>query len=41
MVCTVGVGTAADYYLDEQAEYYTGGKEPTGKWFAPSGTLRS
>jgi conjugative relaxase-like TrwC/TraI family protein len=39
MVCTVGVGTAADYYLDEQAEYYTGGKEPSGKWYAPAGTF--
>jgi conjugative relaxase-like TrwC/TraI family protein len=39
MVCTVGVGTAADYYLDEQAEYYTGGKEPAGKWYAPAATF--
>lgn len=35
MVCSVGVGTVADYYINEQAEYYTGGKEPTGKWYAP------
>ena len=39
MVCSVGVGTVADYYINEQAEYYTGGKEPTGKWYAPKGFL--
>ena len=39
MVCTVGIGTAADYYLDEQSEYYTGGKEPSGRWYAPGGAF--
>jgi len=32
MVCTVAAGTQANYYLNEQAEYYIGGKEPTGIW---------
>jgi len=34
MVCSVGTGTAAEYYLNEQVEYYTGGKEPKGRWYA-------
>lgn len=33
MVCSVGTGTVAEYYLNEQAEYYTGGKEPKGRWY--------
>ena len=36
MVCTVSAGTAASYYISEQSRYYTGGKEPAGRWFAPS-----
>ncbi|WP_310621275.1 MobF family relaxase [Flexibacterium corallicola] len=32
MVCTVAAGTQASYYLEEQAEYYTGGIEPSGVW---------
>ncbi len=32
MVCTVAAGTQANYYLNEQAEYYTGGTEPAGVW---------
>ena len=36
MVCTVSAGTAASYYIGEQARYYTGGREPVGRWFAPS-----
>lgn len=39
MVCSVGVGTVAEYYLHEQSEYYTGGKEPTGRWYQPSGAF--
>ena len=39
MVCSIGVGTVAEYYLSEQAEYYTDGKEPVGRWYAPSGQL--
>jgi conjugative relaxase-like TrwC/TraI family protein len=36
MVCTISAGTSATYYVSEQAKYYTGGKEPTGRWYAPS-----
>jgi hypothetical protein len=36
MVCTVSAGTAASYYVSEQSRYYTGGKEPVGRWYAPS-----
>lgn len=32
MVCTVAGGTQANYYLNEQAKYYTGGTEPSGVW---------
>lgn len=39
MVCSVGTGTVAEYYLSEQAEYYTGGKEPQGFWYTPQGTF--
>ncbi len=35
MVCTVGVGTSAEYYLNEQSSYYTEGKEPVGRWYMP------
>lgn len=37
MVCSVGTGTVAEYYLNEQAEYYTGGSEPGGRWYVPNG----
>lgn len=36
MVCTIGSGTVADYYLKEQANYYVGGVEPPGRWFMPN-----
>lgn len=36
MVCTISAGTASSYYVSEQSRYYTGGKEPVGRWFAPS-----
>lgn len=39
MVCTIAAGTAASYYLSEQSRYYTGGKEPAGRWYSPSGSL--
>lgn len=39
MVCSVGTGTVAEYYLNEQAEYYTGGKEPQGHWYCPGGAF--
>ena len=39
MVCSVGKGTVAEYYLNEQAEYYTGGKEPQGHWYTPCGVF--
>lgn len=39
MVCSVGTGTAAEYYLNEQVEYYTGGKEPKGRWYEPPTTF--
>ena len=35
MVCTISAGTASSYYVSEQSRYYTGGKEPVGRWFAP------
>jgi conjugative relaxase-like TrwC/TraI family protein len=34
MVCSVAAGTAAEYYISEQASYYTGGREPPGRWYA-------
>lgn len=37
MVCSVGTGTVAEYYLGEQTEYYTGGNEPHGQWYTPDG----
>lgn len=39
MVCSVGTGTVAEYYLNEQAEYYTSGKEPNGRWYTPAVTF--
>lgn len=36
MVCTISAGTASSYYISEQSRYYTGGKEPVGRWFTPS-----
>ncbi len=39
MVCSVGTGTVAEYYLGEQAEYYTGGVEPKGHWYTPATTF--
>lgn len=39
MVCSVGTGTVAEYYLNEQAEYYTGGMEPKGLWYSPAATF--
>lgn len=37
MVCTIAAGAGAEYYLSEQVEYYTGGKEPMGRWYALGG----
>jgi conjugative relaxase-like TrwC/TraI family protein len=39
MVCSVGTGTVAEYYLGEQAGYYTDGREPQGRWYTPSGAF--
>lgn len=39
MVCTVSAGTAASYYISEQSRYYTGGREPTGRWFSSSSSM--
>jgi len=39
MVCSVGTGTAAEYYLGEQTGYYTDGREPQGRWYTPSGAF--
>jgi len=39
MVCSVGKGTVAEYYLNEQSEYYTSGKEPQGHWYMPDGVF--
>jgi conjugative relaxase-like TrwC/TraI family protein len=39
MVCSIAAGRAAGYYISEQSRYYTGGKEPLGRWFSPSGEL--
>ncbi|WP_262696476.1 MobF family relaxase [Kordiimonas aquimaris] len=35
MVCTIAAGATAEYYLQEQGEYYVDGKEPKGSWYAP------
>ena len=39
MVCTVAPGSSADYVILEQAEYHLGGREPTGRWYAPGADL--
>lgn len=37
MVLSIGTDGDADYYLRHQAEYYTGGAEPQGRWYTPDG----
>ncbi|MCW2240755.1 MobF family relaxase [Azospirillum canadense] len=37
MVLSIGTDGDADYYLGHQADYYTGGSEPIGRWYMPDG----
>ena len=47
MVATIARAASADYYMHSQAsfrapdEYYTGGEEPDGIWWNPSGLFKS
>ena len=37
MVCTVAPGSSVEYCLQEQEDYYLGGREPAGQWYCPAG----
>jgi len=37
VVCTVAPGSSVEYCLQEQEQYYLGGREPSGQWYCPAG----